>query len=293
MKIVVMIAIILWIFLFGFTYVQRYSVQSTRSENVNMPKPSGLYWATPSEPVYKADTVTPEIADTNISADETEEPFEEPEIPKYKVEMLMDSQYYEEEVDSKDGTHRGWMGLYRKKDKYFLMPTKAVRHALHDSDDSKEKTGREVTSNVKLPSVFLLRNAKMLRQGEVKTVFYGNETKSEGIDRKYRRNFKFNSLKYTLFIKDSGGEDGEYLTGKSKMVISDGKTEQVIFDPQGCNDCSWNLCWVGDLDGDGKLDFMLNLSSHYNSTCHTLFLSSQAKKGQVVGDIAEVCQMGC
>ncbi|MEP7038809.1 MAG: hypothetical protein ABI891_10720 [Acidobacteriota bacterium] len=297
MKIIAFTTIILSVFLFGVGCTQKNSAKNISNVDIEMPKAPAYYWATPSVPFCTADTNTSKVADTNTSADEVEEVNKEPEIPKYKVEMLMDSEYYAEEVESKVGSHRGWLGLFRKKNKYFLMPTtikvKAVSHALRDGKDSKKKTGREVSSNVKLPSVFLLRNAKMLHQGEVKTVFYGNETESEGIDRKYRRNFKFNGKKYTLFVKDTSGESSEYLTGKSKLIITDGKTEQVIFEPEFCSDCSWNVCWVGDLDGDGKLDFMLNLNEHYNSTCHTLFLSSQAKKGKIVSDVAEVCQMGC
>ncbi len=209
----------------------------------------------------------------------------------------MNSEYYEEEVEKKVGVYKNWLGLYRKQNKYLLLPTtirvKAVKHDLRDDENSTETTGRKVSSNINLPSVFFLKNAPMLRQGEVKTLFYGNETESEGIDRKYRRIFNFNGKKYTLFVEDSSTDDGEYLTEKSKMVIAQGKIKQVIYQPKGCSDCSWNLCWVGDLDNDGELDFLLNLTSHYNSTCHVLFMSSQAKTGEIVRDVAEVCQMGC
>jgi len=133
----------------------------------------------------------------------------------------------------------------------------------------------------------------MLSAGEITTVFYGNETDSENIDRKYRRTFKFNKKIYTLSVEDPNEETGDFLTAKSKMIVSIGRKKQVIYEAEYCSDCSWDLCWVGDLDRDGNLDFMLNLNNHYNSTCHTLFLSSQAKKGEIVRDTAEMCQMGC
>lgn len=41
------------------------------------------------------------------------------------------------------------------------------------------------------------------------------------------------------------------------------------------------LLWAGDLDGDGKLDLMVNLSGYYWET--TLFLSSLAQPGKLVG----------
>ena len=51
--------------------------------------------------------------------------------------------------------------------------------------------------------------------------------------------------------------------------------------------------WAGDLDGDGKLDLLLNLSTHYNLDSHRLFLSSMAKKGQLVGEAAVFDAVGC
>lgn len=300
MKTIALLTVILSVLSFAVGCTQTNSAQTTQNANIakfetNTNSATNVFSAN-----YRQNMLPSEISNTNTSAvevEEVDETVEEPGVPKYKIEMLMDSQYYEEEVQNTVGVHRGWLGLYRKKDKYYLMPTtievKAVSHTLRDRNDSKEKTGREVSSKIKLPSVFLLKNAKILRQGEVMTVFYGNETDSDSIDRKYRREFDFNGKKYTLFVEDTSDEDGEYLTAKSKMVITDGKTKQTIFESEFCSDCSWNLCWVGDLDNDGKLDFMLNLNSHYNSTCHTLFLSSQAEKTGIVRDVAEVCQMGC
>ena len=116
---------------------------------------------------------------------------------------------------------------------------------------------------------------------------------SESIGRKYRREFNFNGKKYTLVVEDSTPEDGEWLTEKSKMVIFQGETKQTIYQTDRCSDCSWDLCWVGDLDKDGKPDFLFNLNGHYNSTCHTLFLSSQAEEDEIVRDVAEMCQQGC
>lgn len=41
------------------------------------------------------------------------------------------------------------------------------------------------------------------------------------------------------------------------------------------------LMWIGDIDGDGKPDLLINTSSYYWDT--TMFLSSLAKPGQLVG----------
>jgi len=46
------------------------------------------------------------------------------------------------------------------------------------------------------------------------------------------------------------------------------------------------LVWAGDLDRDGKLDLLYNLSSFYIDTELALFLSSAAKEGELVGLVA-------
>ncbi|MBL7647575.1 MAG: hypothetical protein JNK74_15420 [Candidatus Hydrogenedentes bacterium] len=46
------------------------------------------------------------------------------------------------------------------------------------------------------------------------------------------------------------------------------------------------LLWAGDLDRDGKLDLLYNLSSFYIDTELALFLSSAAKEGELVGLVA-------
>lgn len=287
MKFLILLICLLAIFLFGINCTKTNSAAS-------LPKADAAKTIINSAP-----SPVSEIAETssNISFDKLAEETELPEFPKYSVRMMMNSQFYEEEVEDKPGLHKGWLGLYKNKNKYTLIPTtirvKVVSHNLRDYKKSTEKTGREISSNVKLPNVFLLKNAKTLKPGEVKTVFYGNEDSSDSINRTYRREFDFNGAKYALFVEDSSKEGGDYLTKDSKMMLSAGNRKQIIYKPEGCNDCSWDLCWVGDLDKDGKLDFMLNLTSHYNSTCHTLFLSSQAKEGEIVRDVAELCQQGC
>jgi hypothetical protein len=51
--------------------------------------------------------------------------------------------------------------------------------------------------------------------------------------------------------------------------------------------------FAGDLDHDGRLDLIMNASTHYNESRPTLFLSSAAKEGQLVGLAAELSMTGC
>jgi hypothetical protein len=53
------------------------------------------------------------------------------------------------------------------------------------------------------------------------------------------------------------------------------------------------LLWAGDLDGDQRLDFVLELSDHYNVSRKVLLLSTAAAPGDLVGRVAEHVASGC
>lgn len=51
--------------------------------------------------------------------------------------------------------------------------------------------------------------------------------------------------------------------------------------------------FAGDVDHDGRLDLIADLSRHWNESRPTLWLSSAAKDGQLVGMTAELSTTGC
>lgn len=53
------------------------------------------------------------------------------------------------------------------------------------------------------------------------------------------------------------------------------------------------ISFAGDLDHDGRLDLIANLSRHWNESRPTLWLSSAAKEGQLVAMTAELSTSGC
>ena len=51
--------------------------------------------------------------------------------------------------------------------------------------------------------------------------------------------------------------------------------------------------WAGDLDGDGIYDYLIDMHTHYNVSEPTLFLSTYAQDGEVVGVVAVFRTVGC
>ncbi|MFZ6743987.1 hypothetical protein ACO0LC_12215 [Undibacterium sp. JH2W] len=71
--------------------------------------------------------------------------------------------------------------------------------------------------------------------------------------------------------------------------------EQYLFDHVENQDGDNNgrLIWIGDLDHDGKLDFIVDASNEYNVTELHLYLSGQAAKGELLKLVSKRKSTGC
>lgn len=72
---------------------------------------------------------------------------------------------------------------------------------------------------------------------------------------------------------------GYYEHGSNTMSVGDTAGQQLLF--------------AGDLDRDGSLDLIYDTSGHYNVSRPTLFLSSQAIDGALLGEAAHQESTGC
>ena len=59
------------------------------------------------------------------------------------------------------------------------------------------------------------------------------------------------------------------------------------------DDASPTLLFAGDLDGDGRLDLIFDITDHYNLSRPTLFLSSPAAAGELLREVARFESVGC
>jgi len=80
---------------------------------------------------------------------------------------------------------------------------------------------------------------------------------------------------------------------KHRVVISStsGGHKQVLFEDHGEHDP--RILWAGDLDGDGKLDLLVEVPSHESATDVRLFLSTAAKGDDLVGQVASQYTGSC
>jgi hypothetical protein len=73
----------------------------------------------------------------------------------------------------------------------------------------------------------------------------------------------------------------------ARVVVSDGTATQVLYATDGfVDEPHYEVEWAGDLDRDGRLDLVVNLSRKYSIHPHRLLLSSKARRGELVGEAA-------
>jgi len=78
------------------------------------------------------------------------------------------------------------------------------------------------------------------------------------------------------------------------LIVSTGNLEQVLREaPAYDQDGPPLLLWAGDLDKDGKLDLLMDITNHYNISETALFLSSLARSGELVGKAGTFRTGGC
>lgn len=73
-----------------------------------------------------------------------------------------------------------------------------------------------------------------------------------------------------------------------KLYLTVGNKEQLLLTEKSFNDTFVILLFAGDIDGDGKLDFIFEANRHYEEERVVLFLSSKAKSGEAVKKVSEI-----
>lgn len=205
-----------------------------------------------------------------------------------KVKFLQTGEFHEDEVPYRSGEK--WLGLFRVGNSYQLMETSLRKKRVKDEG----LYDTEVSTTTPYESVFLLQGAKTLRPGKIETIFdskgYEEFASLKGAEPKgFGRRGQF----WKIWIANPDN-DGFLQKGSSLMLQRSGFDVQVLRSlPAGCDDCGWSVLWVGDLDNDSNLDFLIDMSRHYNSYEPTLFLSSASKEVGWVGIFAGFHGVGC
>ncbi len=194
------------------------------------------------------------------------------------------------DLDAPLGESPNWLALMGFSDGDRLMPTTVRIETIYRWDDPIEGpyTGRLLTSTPWHMPVVLLRGAG-LREGPVVAAegWPVAEALTNAQIKLGRRNYRFG-------VGESCGRAAPGSDwGMCRWSLSLGDIRQVLHEfrvnmnAEGAfrqRDERTGLIWTGDLDGDRKLDLVVEASDHDSSINHIrVYLSSLAEAGALVG----------
>lgn len=244
------------------------------------------------------------ILPTTQTEDVLEEINESDDINRnFKIKLLETGDgFHGEQVNAKSG--ETWLNLFNKGNKFYLKKTKIkiqqVFDTVVDDENKKEKTGKTVTV-ANNPSIFLLKKADFLKEGEIESYFGRSHPEDDDAEENidylslkvgFSKDFVIDGEKYNLRVKKGLNQNKEKIIA---LVLENNEISQTLhslkyFDD---NDYLGTLFWVGDLDRDKKPDFYLDLYIHDNLEDRYLFLSTKAARGKLVEKVANFWTNGC
>ncbi len=176
-----------------------------------------------------------------------------------------------------------WQALCPATDGFALRPTTVRMTAAPPlAGDNGPRPRRDVEA-LECPDALVLIRLGSLTDGHVSTAFSGSfqlRPTAETV-------LEVGSSSYRLAARETHPHTLE-------LVLRFHEIEQRISVVEGCcNDAYPTLLWAGDLDRDGKIDLLLDVTMHYALSKYTLFLSSQADDGDLVTEVAHFTSGSC
>lgn len=211
--------------------------------------------------------------------------------------LVLPGEWHGDEIAVESGMEV--LGLFRAPDGSALLAPATLRvEPVRDGvvDDEGETTGRSVSA-IGPGEVLAFMAGLDLGYGAVAEA--SSDRRAMALDGPLE--LPLGDLLWTLGIECAGGED-RWLTDCDIVLTGPDEARQTLVrysTGEGVDslfyagDKTPTLLWAGDLDRDGRLDLLFDVSDHYNVSETTLFLSSGAAEGELVRPFATFRSTGC
>ena len=183
---------------------------------------------------------------------------------------------FEEQYLGKNFESKKWWGLYDNAKTTKLEEAKV-------SFNKKEFEGFDFIEVSAKPTKDLkyLISGPNLRASDLKTI----NTEEEHLGVYYDIDFEFNKVYYSLIVKADSNSMGY---SNYTLHIASKDQKQLLFASPYFDDETPPKPWIGDIDRDGKPDFIYSTSHKYSVTQKTLCLSSEAKNGELCKMVSQI-----
>jgi hypothetical protein len=239
---------------------------------------------------------SPDISKAAISKTEIDD-FSFPVDSTLQVGILQTGVFHDDEVDQ-NSENKTWFGLFKDKEKYTLSETKlSIKHAQDPVlDEEGEQTGWEVSAEVKDTCVILIEKLPGFVDREIqsvkipKSIYPGNHFK-----------FSFKGTEYTLSAtgeKKKERPDSEWFVVSNyklylESMVNGKQVKELLVSQKNFDDQMIMIIFAGDIDGDDKLDLIIDTSYHYNLMRPTIYMSKSAENGKIIKPIGVFATVGC
>lgn len=197
------------------------------------------------------------------------------------AQIVLPGTYHGDELALPAQSER-WLGLYEDDGGLSWKYTSPAFRPAEDPvlDRPGEQTGVEVAVPGEQP-LLLLRGVSGLRPGAVTHAPVERQPLLPGM-----------AIELDGAIRLVATSD-DAVAYRLELRGPDGSTQVLVEHAELHDDTVPALILAGDLDSDGRLDLLLDLSNHYNLSRVTLFLSSSAAPGQILAPVASLQTTGC
>lgn len=215
--------------------------------------------------------------------------------------IIFESSYHGDEVTQKN-EDLNWFGLYMNNDSTFYLEKTVLAFnssfdSVLDDDQGNDETGITVKSYSKKKSVILMAGIDGLKEGEINVLSNGYMEMAPNDELM----FKFLGVSYKLKANGVGNYNSEnkfweYIDSYTltlSATINGEYISQVLLDMQDLKEAVPHIQFIGDIDGDGILDLIIDDSDHYNVGSTSLFLSKSACDKEITKLVANLTTTGC
>lgn len=220
------------------------------------------------------------------------------ELPfNFTTDFIMEGDFHEGDVNVQNKSK--WLGLFYDGRAYYLKETKVYTEKSFDpimDDDSTHQTGVTIKLKEKDTSLFLISVSNYIKDRKVP--FY--PLKKLAFAPGEQLEFKFLGLKYKIYASGKiVNSEGDVRYKNYKLVIEthyNGEKRSTVllaFDEWNSINFRDNFLFLGDIDGDGFIDVLMDKGAEYYNYNPTLLLSRKRSGRELVQPVGSFNRACC